>query len=102
MIFVPQQAIAETVYVLENIHKADSSIRRLSKKEIKEILESLINTPKIKIEKELPTREALDIYYKLNINFGDCLIYTTIKQNRIDLIATFDADFNRLDIKIIR
>ncbi len=101
MIFIPQQVIAETVYVLENIHKADSSVRRLSKSKIKEMLESLINTPKIKVEKELSTREALDLYHKLNINFGDCLIYTTIKQNHINSIATFDADFDRLDIEII-
>ena len=100
-IFVPQQAIAETVYVLENIHKADSSIGKLSKREIKEMLESLIDTPKIKIEKEIPTREALDLYHQLNISFGDCLIYTTAKQNHISSIATFDANFDRLDIEIV-
>ena len=101
VIFVPQQAIAETIYVLGNIHKIDDSIQKLSRVEIKEMIESLINTPKIKVEKELSIREVLSLYCNLNIKFGDCLIYTTIKKNGIDTIATFDRDFDKMDISVV-
>jgi predicted nucleic-acid-binding protein len=90
------------VYVLENIHKIDNSINKLSREEIKEIIESLLDTPKVKVEKESSVRVTLNLYCNLNIKFGDCLIYATIKNSNVNTIATFDRDFDKLDIDVIR
>ena len=41
---------------------------------------------------------AMDIYlaYDSSINYSDCTILTTMFKNKIDKIATFDSDFEKI------
>ena len=48
--------------------------------------------------------EAIDLYlnYDSSINYSDCTILETMFKNKIDKIATFDSDFDKIKgIKII-
>ena len=100
-VYLPSQVIAEVAYVLEGIHKY-SSINKLSKLEIKGIIEGILNTPKVKCKDENLVRKALDFYVKKNIPFGDAIIVSDVIENGINEILTFDRDFEGIKfLKVI-
>lgn len=50
-------------------------------------------------------KNSIDIYlnYDSSINYSDCTILTTMFQNRINKIATFDSHFEKIDwLTVIR
>jgi len=100
-IFVANQVIAETVYVLEGLHKYNGGIIKLEKYEIKDYVFSIINTPKVVIENKKTIEKALEIYINKNINFGDALIAAVVMNKGIKKIITFDKDFLKIEDLII-
>lgn len=100
-IFVANQVIAETVYVLEGLHKYNGGIIKLEKYEIKDYVFSIINTPKVVIENKKTIEKALEIYINKNINFGDALIAAVVLNKGIKKIITFDKDFLKIEDLII-
>lgn len=53
---------------------------------------------------EADYNEAVDLYlnYDSSINYSDCTILETMFKNKIDRIATFDSDFDKIKgIKVI-
>ncbi len=90
-IFVPFIVTAEIVWVLEKIY-------RVSKEEISEIVESLINTPGMNVELSGVVRSALGLYREKNIKFADAVISSWTLHNGADELITFDeTDFKKVD-----
>lgn len=101
-IFIPQQVIAEIVYVLEGIHKYTENYKKLSKEKISEYIEAIFNIPKSEIENAEVILEALNIYRKENVSFGDALIVASLINKKIYELASFDKALNSLkNIKVI-
>ncbi len=83
-------ALIETVFVLEKIYK-------LSKPKIKELIESILNTPELHCELEDIFRKAVSIYSDKNIKFGDALMSSWGLQRGIPVVYTYDnKDFKRV------
>ena len=90
-IFVPFIVVAEIVWVLEKIY-------RVSKEEISEIIESLINTPGMNVELSGVVRSALGFYRGKNIKFADAVISSWTLNIGADELITFDeTDFKKVD-----
>lgn len=100
-IFVANQVIAETIYVLEGLHKHNGGIVKLEKPVIKDYIFSVINTPKVVLENKKTIEKALEIYINKNIDFGDALIAAVILNKGIKKIITFDKDFLKIEDLII-
>ncbi len=76
-------AILEVVWVLEKVY-------RLSSSRIREIVEGIIFTPGLKVEKAQVFLEALRDYEEKNIKFADALMaYWALSEN-LSGIVTFD------------
>ncbi len=84
-------ALIETVFVLEKIYK-------LPKAEIKELTESILNTPEFHCEMEDVFRKAILIYADRNIKFGDALMSCWGLKKGISVVYTYDnKDFKRVE-----
>ena len=102
-IYLSKQVVAETVYVLEGIHKYNPNIKKISKKEIIDFITSIINTPKFKCEQEQEILMAVEFYINKNISFGDSLISANILSQGIDRIVSFDNHFEKIqNLKVIK
>ncbi|MBA2849851.1 type II toxin-antitoxin system VapC family toxin [Thermosulfuriphilus ammonigenes] len=76
-------ALLEVVWVLEKVY-------RLSRSRIREIVEGIIFTPRLKVEKAQVFLEALRDYEEKNIKFADALMaYWALSEN-LSGIVTFD------------
>ncbi len=101
-IFVPNQAIVETIYVLEGIHKFNPGMSRLQKHEIINYIYAIINTPKVFIENKKIIEKAFDLYLTQKLDFGDSLIAAAILYKGIKEIVSFDNDFLKIqEFKVI-
>ncbi len=102
-IFVANQAIVETVYVLEGIHKFNPDMSRLQKQEIMNYVYAIINTPKVFIENKKIIEKAFGLYITQKLDFGDSLIAAAILHKGIKEIVSFDNDFLKIqEFKVIR
>jgi predicted nucleic acid-binding protein len=101
-LYLTQQAIAETVYVLQNIHKT-GMYPKLSKQKISYLIRNLIFSRDIfETEREKRILKALKLYEEENADFGDALICATALEKKIKEVFTFDLDFERLKLEIIK
>ena len=76
-------ALLEVVWVLEKVY-------RLSRSRIREIVEGIIFTPGLKVEKAQVFLEALRDYEEKNVKFADALMaYWALSEN-LSGIVTFD------------
>ena len=90
-IFVPFIVVAEIVWVLEKVYK-------INRKEISEIVESLINTIGISVELSDIVSHAMKLYKEKNIKFADAFISSWALHKEIDELITFDeTDFRKVD-----
>ena len=96
-IFIPQQVICELVYVLEGIHRYTPGRRRLSRREIREIVCSVLNTPKVVCERRGEVLEALDFYVDKGLSFGDAVIVARMRSMEIKDLLSFDEDFRGVE-----
>ncbi len=93
---VPSIVILEIVFVLERQYK-------LSKKKVKDIIEPILNTTQLKIEKKDLLQRALELYEEKNIKFADAYIYSWGVDQGIQTIYTYDErDFKRIEGLLIK
>jgi len=89
LLLVPLIVIIEMVYVLEKIYG-------LSRKDVREKIESLESLPPVDIESEDLVLESLRIYAEENLKFGDAIILAKSRVSGIKPVYTFDKkDFKR-------
>lgn len=84
-------AVLEIVWVLEKVY-------RYPRPRIREIVEAVLNTPELKIEKEDVFRRALALYEARSIKFADALMAYWGLDAGLTTIYTFDEkDFKKID-----
>jgi len=88
-LFMADIAIAEIVWVLESVYK-------LSKDEIKDKLETVLNTPNIDFQNKDVLTESVVIYATYNIDFIDAYQAVFAKHRQISDIYSYDTDFDKL------
>ncbi|MDP1809127.1 MAG: PIN domain-containing protein [Actinomycetota bacterium] len=88
-LFMADIAIAEIVWVLESVYK-------LSKDEIKDKLETVLNTPNIDFQNKQVLTESVVIYATYNIDFIDAYQAVLAKHRQISAIYSYDTDFDKL------
>ncbi|MFN3479355.1 MAG: PIN domain-containing protein [Thermodesulfovibrionales bacterium] len=76
--------IAEIVWVLESYYG-------FSKTEIKEVVDTILETKNIKVANHSRVKEAVDLYYSGKMDFIDAYNIAYIKVKNFKKVATFDA-----------
>ena len=85
---VPQIVIFEINFALRKYYG-------FSKEDIVDKLQTIIETPFLKIEDSLIFREALKIYSQKNISLTDCFLYVKAKEKG-QRVFTFDKNLQKL------
>jgi predicted nucleic-acid-binding protein len=81
----------EIVWVLEKVYK-------FGKKEIRELAEAIINTPKIKVEMGNVFLKALKVYEEKNVKFADAVMGYWGLERGISIAYSYDEkDFRRIE-----
>ena len=96
-LYLPKQVIGEVVYVLEGIHRYTPQRKRLSRMQIRDYVLSILNTPKIDCEDQEEVVEALGLYVKKRLSFGDALIAANVTKRGIGQILSFDEDLRKIE-----
>lgn len=90
-LYVLPIALLEVVWVLEKVY-------RLPKSRIREVVEGIIYTPGLKVEKARIFLEALRDYEEKNVKFADALMARWALSKSISRIVTFDCKhFQRIE-----
>jgi len=94
--FTSSFVLAEIVWTLSSFYK-------ISKKDVIETLVSIKNLNGLEITEKSNTTKAIELYEQYNVKYIDCVIYTTLtnekKQNGI--VVSYDTDFDKLGAKRI-
>ncbi|MEW6066718.1 MAG: PIN domain-containing protein [Nitrospirota bacterium] len=76
--------IAEIVWVLESYYG-------FSKSEIKEVVETILETKNLKVANHSRVKEAIDLYFSGKMDFIDVYNIAYIKSKDFKKVATFDV-----------
>ena len=83
-------ALLEVVWVLEKVY-------RYPRSRVREIVEAVLNTPELKVEKEAVFRKAVAAYEERAIKFADALMAHWGMEAGLGTVYTFDVkDFGRI------
>ena len=84
-------AVLETVWVLEKVYA-------FSRKEVREVVEAILNTPQLKVEQEVVFRKALKTYVEKNIKFADAVMgYWGLDKGYTTVFTYDEKDFKRIE-----
>jgi len=89
-LFTTDLVIAEIVWVLESFYK-------LEKKEIRDKLEKILNTPNLACPNKDLILIALMLYTKKDIDFIDAYNALVLKEVGISEVYSYDKDYNSID-----
>jgi len=88
-LFVSHVVLAETAWVL-------ASAYRFKRAELEKLVEMLLDTEGIAIERPAVVRTALDHFGASRADFTDCLILATAQSAAAVPLATFDKNLGKL------
>ena len=84
-------AVLETVWVLEKVYA-------FSRKDVREVVEAVLNTPELKVEQEVVFRKALKTYVEKNIKFADAVMgYWGLDKGYATVFTYDEKDFRRIE-----
>jgi predicted nucleic-acid-binding protein len=84
-------AVLETVWVLEKVYA-------FPRKEVREVVEAILNTPELKVEQEAVFRKALKTYVEKNIKFADAVMgYWGLDKGYTTVFTYDEKDFKRIE-----
>jgi len=84
-------AVLETVWVLEKVYA-------FPRKEVREVVEAILNTPELKVEQEAVFRKALKTYVEKNIKFADAVMgYWGLDKGYTTVFTCDEKDFKRIE-----
>ena len=84
-------AVLETVWVLEKVYA-------FPRKAVREVVESILNTPELKVEQEAVFRKALKTYAEKNIKFADAVMgYWGLDKGYGTVFTYAEKDFKRIE-----
>ncbi len=87
-IYIPNEIIAEVVYVLEKVYK-------ITREDISSSLSTLFNYPTVEVSDKSLIFEALSLYKRRKIDFVDTLLYAYFKVASYEVL-TFDEKLSKL------
>ncbi len=87
--FVNLMVLCELVWVLESCYKQKSP-------EIKQIIQKILSTKQLRIEKSHAVWKALENYEKNSNDFSDCLIGELNNSYECSITYSFDKDTKKL------
>ncbi len=84
-------AVLETVWVLEKVYA-------FNRKEVREVVEAILNTHELKVEQEAVFRKALKTYVEKNIKFADAVMgYWGLDKGYTAVFTYDEKDFKRIE-----
>ena len=84
-------AVLETVWVLEKVYA-------FPRKEVREVVEAILNTPELKVEQEAVFRKALKTYDEKNIKFADAVMgYWGLDKGYTTVFTYDEKNFKRIE-----
>jgi predicted nucleic-acid-binding protein len=89
-LFTTDLVIAEIIWVLESFYK-------LGKKDIRDKLEKILNTPNLTCPNKDLILLALTLYAKENIDFIDAYNALILKEAGISEVYSYDKDYNSVN-----
>lgn len=92
-LYTNSMIIAEIVWTLESYYGC-------SRSEVRDKVEKILNTPSLKVENDDLIAEAISLYEEKNIDYIDCFNAIYAKKERLDLIYSYDEDFDRLSMTL--
>jgi predicted nucleic-acid-binding protein len=78
-----EMVIAEIIWVLESYYD-------FSKIEIRDVVDTILETKNLKVSNHMRVKEAIELYASKNIDFIDAFNISYIKAKQLKYIATFD------------
>jgi predicted nucleic-acid-binding protein len=91
ILFLLPVAVLETVWVLEKVYA-------FSRKDVREVVEAILNTPELKVEQEAVFRKALQAYVEKNIKFADAVMgYWGLDKGYTAVFTYDEKDFKRIE-----
>lgn len=88
----PDTMIADVVYVL-----ASTRLYHLPRHDTCDMLVALIRLPNLPIENKSAVLRALDVFSATNLDFGDAVIISSMRQAGIATVFSFDRDFDHIE-----
>jgi len=88
--FTTDMVIAEIVWILESFYE-------LSKQEIQDMVEKILNTPNLSCSNKDLILNALVLYSEKNIDYIDAYNAFIMKDNGTKELYTYDRHFDRVD-----
>lgn len=91
LLYLLPVVILEIVWVLEKVYKFD-------RKQVRELVDAILNTPELKVELDEVFRRALVMYEEKNVKFADAVMgYWGLERN-VSTVFTYDEkDFKRIE-----
>ena len=90
-LYILPVAVLETVWILEKYYK-------LPKKEVRDFVEALLNTPEIICDMENVFKRAIAVYEEKNIKFTDAVMGYWGLEKGINEVFTYDEkDFRKIE-----
>ena len=86
----PVTVIADTVYVL-----GSPRLYRLPRPQIAAMLSRLVRLPGVRMERRRTVIAALALYGSSTLDFGDCMLVASMRQQGSSVIYSYDEDFER-------
>lgn len=87
LVFIPE-IILEINYVLRKVY-------HLAREEVASHLSVLVKTPYLDIRNREVMIEAIELYFQLNIDLADIVLYLLAKEENAQVLS-FDRDFKKL------
>ena len=89
-LFATDLVIAEIIWVLESYYE-------LSKNDIREKVEKILNTPNLFCSQKDIILSALNVYTEKNIDYIDAFNALKIKDKGIEELYSYDAHYDRIE-----
>ncbi len=86
----PVTVIADAVYVL-----ASPRLYRLPRPQIAAMLSRLVRLPGLRFERRRTAIAALALFGSSTLDFGDCMLVASMRQQGSSVIYSYDEDFDR-------
>ena len=85
----PTTVIADAVFVLSS-----RRLYALPRDQVAALLLPLVRLPHFRLRNRRAILAALALYGSSNLDFGDCLIIASMRQDRSQTLYSYDADFD--------
>jgi predicted nucleic acid-binding protein len=88
---MPLTVVADAVHVL-----ASPRLYNRPRSEVASALTLWVKSRHIRVPNRRTVLRALELFGRLNLDFGDCVIIASMEQAQSDKVYSFDEDFDRI------